>query len=162
MRRKFDISIKHNNAARKLQKWWKKSRPSKRPKYDLANVTKLLQGIKFIQCFLSSILSTNLFFEKLSNRFSFLVSLDLTRFLVAFFVVDLFDNTLLITHFGHHTVSTLKSFNQKVNSLVELVQVHFHVFFLTLKIFWFFITVEIFELIFILDSCIFTILRLLL
>ena len=51
MRRKFDISIKHNNAARKLQKWWKKIRPSKRPKYDLANVTKLLQGIKFIQCF---------------------------------------------------------------------------------------------------------------
>lgn len=51
MRRKFDIQIKHNNAAIKLQKWWKRNRPSVRPKYDLAKVTTLLQKIKLIQQF---------------------------------------------------------------------------------------------------------------
>lgn len=106
----------------------------------------------------SSILSANLLFKELSDGFSILITLGL---LVSFLAVDFVDDAFLISHFSHHAVSTFECFNQKVNSLIELVEIHLHVFFLTFEILWLLITIEIFKLVFIFNIGIVSILRLL-
>lgn len=61
--------------------------------------------------------------------------------------IDLLDNCLLVTHFGHHRVSLLESFDKGVDSLVELVQIHLHVLLLGFEVFWLLVRIEILKLI---------------
>jgi hypothetical protein len=56
---------------------------------------------------------------------------------------DLLHEDLVVTHFGHHVFSFLPRIHKNINSLVQLIQVQFHVFLLTFEVFRLFITVEL-------------------
>lgn len=78
--------------------------------------------------------------EQLSDGVLFLVGAG-----VLLLVVDLVHYSLLVFHGCHLGVRLLQSVHQSVNSLVKLVQVHFHVFFLGLEVLWFLVRVELIE-----------------
>lgn len=63
------------------------------------------------------------------------------------FAVDLLDDCLLVTHFGHHRVSLLECLYKGVDSLVELVQIHLHVLLLGFEVLRLLVRIEIFKLI---------------
>ena len=96
-------------------------------------------------------LPINLFFEEFGNWFSLWTWLSCSFLcLGSLLLVYLLNDTLLVSHFSHHLVSLFKSIDKKIDSLVKLVEVHFHIFFLTFEVFWFLIRWEVFKNIFIL------------
>lgn len=104
--------------------------------------------MRSIQIFRSSALFviTNLLLEEFCDRLLLsVIGFDFA--LGVLFAIDLLNDCLLITHFGHHRVSLLERFYKGVNSLVELVQIHLHVLLLGFEVFWLFVGIEIFKLI---------------
>jgi hypothetical protein len=75
----------------------------------------------------------NLLFKELGNRFPLRLSSTFLR-LPVFLIVYLLNNAFLITHLCHHLICLLQGIHQQVNPLVELVEVHLHVFLLALEV----------------------------
>lgn len=94
---------------------------------------------------LLSILLVDLLSEVFGDRFLVGVGLPILA-LALLLIVDLLDDCLLVSHFGHHGVGALQGLDQGVNSLVQLVQVLLHIFLLTLEVFWFLIILEVLEI----------------
>jgi len=96
----------------------------------------------------------NFILEKLCDRVLLLI-----RSGGVLLFVDLVHYSLLVFHRCHLGICLLQSVDQGVNSLVKLVQVHFHVFFLGLKVLWFLVGVKLIErhffstIIFVVNGC---------
>ena len=88
--------------------------------------------------------SLNLLLEEICNR-SILAQL----LIIVCDSCNILVQTLFACLLRNHALSLLQSLHKRVNSGIELVQVNFHVFLLTLSVFRFFIRMEIFESFFI-------------
>jgi hypothetical protein len=87
----------------------------------------------------------NLLLEELSDGVLLLL-LTSSLFVLGLLHIDLVHDGLLVTHLRHLGVSILQSIDKKVNSLVEFIKIHLHVFFLGLEVLWLLIRVEVFQL----------------
>jgi len=97
-----------------------------------------------------SFICSNSFLENLSNWPVVLLVSNAREGLASlavFLVVDLLNDSLLISHLRHHFISLLESLYESIDSLVELIQIHFHVFLLALEVLGLLIGMEIFKLI---------------
>lgn len=95
--------------------------------------------------FAISVLLVNLLSEVLGDGLLVGVGgavLDLALLLV----VDLLNDGLLVAHLRHHRVGALQGLHQRVDSLVQLVQVLLHVLLLTFEVFWLLIILEVLKI----------------
>ena len=65
----------------------------------------------------------------------------LVRVQLRLLVLDLLDESLLIAHLRHHLIGLLQGLYERIYSLVELIQVLFHVFLLGLEVFGLFVRI---------------------
>ena len=84
----------------------------------------------------------NFFFEMLGNWILFSGSL------VSFSFLDLLHYCLLVSLLCDHAISFFQCFNQNIDSSIELVQIVFHIFFLTCLALLFFVWIELIKCIF--------------